>query len=617
MRHLFSGAAMAALWTAASGGAFGQEAAEVIVVTASRTDLEPREVGSAITAIEAADFRRGQIQLVKDALQDTPGVLIGAQRPGGLAAVSIRGSDTDQVLFLIDGIELGDPSAISTAYQSDHLTSLDIERVEVLRGNQSSLYGSDAIGGVVNIVTQRALEEGFAWSGEAEAGSEQSVSGGASLLGRRGPLDFRLTATGASVDGPSAADPGFGPADEDDAYRRWSLSGRAGLDLGGGFEAQAIGFYSDTDTDLDSTGADSDDRVEMDEYGLGLQARHETGDGIWRNALTLSRYGAERIYFGPFNRPQGDLFDGVKDAALYVVNIKPGEMVSFAGGLNVEREAAELENGYSAPFDESIDTRAAFAEAALKPIEPLTVTLAARIDDHSRFGTYDTYRATAAYVVGGVFGGDLKLRASYGTGAKAPGLYQLFDPTFGNPDLDVETSEGVDAGADLLWAAGAIEVTVFDTEINNEIGFDAGRPPFGGYAQFGETRSRGAEFGARFEVAPGVRLSQSLTVLDVQDGESGLWRGRPRYSGSTSLSVSPIERLELTARARYRTETGAGTFLPGTKGFFTVDLLAAYALTDRVELYGRVVNVADEDYQLTFGGNAPDRGVFAGLRVRS
>lgn len=593
-----------------------KETAETVVITASRTQLDAREIGSAITVATEADIQRGQILFLKDVLQDMPGVQITSDRPGGFNNVSIRGSDNDQVLFLLDGIELGDPSSISTQFQSDHLTSLDIARVEVLRGDQSSLYGSDAIGGVVNIITQRATEEGFHINAEAEGGSENTRSGGITLLGKHGGVDYRLTGTTFAADGPSLADPLTGPAREDDGYERRSVSGRLGAQIVDGFSAQVLGFYSETSSDLDNSNSDSSDTVDKDEYAAAAQLTYAAPGSGWRNELTISRYSAKSLYFGTFNRPQGDLYDGVKDAALFTTSYHISPMFDIAGGLNWEKEKTTQETSFSGEFLADITTKSAFVELAVRPVENLSFTAAARVDDNSRFGAFDTYRITGAYFMPGLLaGGDVKFRASYGTGAKAPGLYQLFDPTYGEPTLEVETSEGYDAGVDISWARAQLELTVFSTDVTNEIGFDGSKPPFGGYAQFGSTELRGAEFGGRFELTSWATLTQSLTVLDSEDSVTHLWKKRPRYSGSTGVTFQLTPAWDLTARLRYRTENASG-FGGVTEGFQTLDLLTSYAINEKFELYARIVNVADKEYELSYGSNSPDRGYFAGLRVR-
>ena len=169
-----------------------QAADDSIVVTASRATQDAREIGSSVSVISAEDIQQNQIIFVKDALQDLPGVKITTDRPGDYAGVSIRGSNNDEVLWLIDGIELGDPSATSTEFRADHLTSRDISRIEVLRGNQSSLYGSDAIGGVVHYITASGRENSGT-SFVAEGGSFGTVRLGGRVAGVSDALDYAIT----------------------------------------------------------------------------------------------------------------------------------------------------------------------------------------------------------------------------------------------------------------------------------------------------------------------------------------------------------------------------------------------------------------------------------------
>ncbi len=620
MKHSLSYVAVATLFASAPVAALAQETAtpNEIIVTASRIGLEPREIGSAFSVIDQTEIDTKQVLFAKDILEDVPGVQITSDRPGDFTSVSIRGSDNDQVLFLIDGMKLGDPSAISTQFQADHLTSLDIAKIEVLRGNQSSLYGSDAIGGVVNIITQRATEDGFKVNAEAEGGSYGTYSGGVSVFGKNGPLDFRLSATGFSADGPSVADPKTGPATEDDSYSRWSLSGRAGYKLTETVELQAMGFYNDADSDLDATNADSDDTVRTKEGALGLKLVHKSLDGVWGNTLSMSRYDVERRYFGVWNLPDGDAYEGTRDNFGYTLNVNPTRRLGLAAGVSYEEETTAQLTSFSGQFDAGIDTRSVFGEIALYPVDGVSLTAAARLDDNNRFGQFDTYRVTAAYVPSGTLAGAaVKFRASFGTGAKSPGLYQLFDPNYGNANLTTAESKGVDAGIDLAWDRAHLQITAFQTKVENEIGFGLGGGPLGlfGYLNLGETETKGVEFGADYRVADWLTLAQSFTVLDAQDALAHTWLGKPRYSGVTTATLAPTDKWSFTARVRYRSKNNS-SFGGTTDSYATGDLLASYRLNDHIELYGRVVNVTDEFYEMSYGINTAGRSGYVGVRAR-
>lgn len=589
-----------------------------IVVTASRVTQDAREIGSSVSVITAQDLAKNQITFAKDALQDLPGVLISSDRPGDFTNVSIRGSNNDEVLWLVDGIELGDPSSTSTQFQSDHLTTRDIARIEVLRGNQSSLYGSDAIGGVINILTQRRTEDGFGLNAEAEGGSYGEANGGVSVLGKSGPVDFRLTATGYRQTGPSQADPATanppGSVKEDDAYWRYGLSGRVGVQATDTLSIQAIGFWLKAFSDLDNTTSDSADTVKKIEYAMALEGSYKSNDGKFKADLTASQYVARRLYFGIYNSPDGDLYRGIKDKVSLALAYGGEGLISVAAGGDYEKEHTTQTTNYSGNFLASVDTKSGYGEVALRPVHGMTLTGAGRIDSNSRFGEFDTYRGTFAYVVGA-----LKLRASYGTGAKAPGLYQLFDPTYGNPDLKAETSRGGDFGFDLAVSGRlAIQWSYFFNHKKNEINFDASRPPFGGYGQFGHTRARGVEVGITAQPLPWLGLSQTYTYIDheTDDASPGIYvdSGRPKYAATSSVTLTPIPRASLTARVRFHDGDASG-YGGVTQPYTVADLLGSYALTDTVEVYGRIVNLGDRQYQVTYGTNTLGLSAYGGVRI--
>lgn len=593
---------------------------EDILVSASRIVLDLREVGSAVSVITDLEMKERQITFIKDSLQDLPGIQVTTDRPGDYTGVSIRGSDNDHVLFLIDGIKLGDPSSTSTQFQAEHLTSRDVARIEVLRGNQSSLYGSDAIGGVINIITQRATEDGLKVNLEGEYGSHDTLNGGASLLGKSGPLDFRVTASGYRHDGPSLADPIHGAAVEDDEYWRYGLSGRVGYQAGANVELQAIGFWQDSFSDLDDTGADSENTVRKEEYAVAGMGSFSSDDGRLNGRLSASRYVAERLYFGQFYAPDGDSYKGTKDNLNINLNYRLSEMLSLSAGGEYEEEKTDQTTFYTGNFLADINTRSVFGEMALQPTADLTLTGAVRLDDNSRFGAFDTYRATAAYLIDSAPEyGAFKLRASYGTGAKAPGLYQLFDPVYGNEDLRVESSKGGDIGIDWSYARLAtVQLSYFYARTRDEIVWDAGIGAAGGYTQYGRTRKHGVEFALNFQPTRWLNVQQSYTWLNAEeDGdEDGLYldMGRPKHSGSTSVAIMPDDALTLTTRARYRSRNAA-SYGGVTAGYVVFDLLASYRLTERLELYGRVVNLFDKQYQVSWGKNSLGLSGYGGFRM--
>lgn len=612
------------------------ETGDQIIVTASRVTQAAREIGSSVSVLTAQDLKANQTGFVMQALFDVPGIYLNTDRPGdgNISSLSIRGSGNDEVLWLMDGIKLGDPSSTSTQFAPDHLTSADISRIEVMRGNQSSLYGSEAIGGVINIVTRRATKDGLEVNAEAEGGSYGTFNGGATVLGKSGPVDFRLTGTGYRQDGLSSYDPRmFNPATtnaqaEKDSYWRYGFSGRVGYEISPNVALMATGMWQDSRTDFDGSNyaffpavypADSSDYVRKREYAVGAQGAYKSDDGKLKADVTVSRYRARRLYFGAFTRTTGELYEGTRDNVAANIAYGGTAPLSVTVGGNYEWQR-DNQDAYGSILKARIHTASVYGEAALRPLDGLTLTGAVRYDDNSRFGGFTTWRVTGAYVAG-----QAKFRASYGTGAKAPGLYQLFDPVYGNPNLKAETSRGGDFGVDIaVNPVLSAQVTYFFNNKKNEIGFNYSAacfdPAQGCYVQFGRSKAQGVELGVKLAPTHWLTINQSFSLVKYKQDTSLAGNrpyidpGYPQYVGTTSITVNPVEKASVTARARYQ-DRNLATYFGPTRPYAVIDLLGSYKLTDKIEIYARVSNLFDKLYYVTSGFQTLGRSAFGGVRV--
>lgn len=597
--------------TALTAPAFAQDdttALDPIVITASRAELPARAIGSAVTVIDREKIVREQYRLVSDALRGVPGVQVSLDRPGVWTSVSIRGSDNDQVLVLVDGVRVADPSAISTAFQFDHLNVADIERIEVLRGNQSSLYGSDAIGGVINIITRRAETDGWRLSTDGELGPHGWKQGSATLMAKHSAVDARVTAFRTEFDGP----PIHTSSTVDNPYRAHGVSALLGWQIAPKTRLEFSGMKSDTWSLYDTRNVGQADKVDKDEWRLGSRLTHESADGQFRHALNGGRYSAKRTYHTRYSRVlEGDIYDGLLTSYGYNLTWKPADQWSFVGGLAHEREETDQLSNFSDDFTASNETGAVFGEAAFTPNDSNTFTLALRRDDNDGFGSFDTWRLTGAHLLS-YAETDIKLRASAGTGAKVPGLYQLFDPLYGNPDLKAQESRGFDFGADFYLPWGEVSATFFRNHVENKIAW----APTGFYNE-GETLDRGLELGLTADLATNWQISASHTYLLSEDDVTGEWRGLPKHTGSISATYAP-DPWSVTARLRYASDNDVAA-KSGRGGqvsaYAVVDLLGSYRVNDSAELYARVENIFDHEYETYYDYRTPDRTFYAGIRV--
>ena len=575
-----------------------------IIVEGLRLPTPLGEVGSSVSVITAEDIELRAYQFALDAIASAPGVTVNQNGAfGGVATVRIRGASTDQTLVLLDGVPLGDPTAVGGGYDFSILDVADIERIEVLKGPHSTLWGSDAIGGVVNIITKRA-RDGFGARAFAEGGSFKTYRGGASVFtgGERG--DFRLSASGVTTDGISKADEDDGN-EEADGFDAYAVQGGGGLNFGGA-RLEGLARFQRGETDIDGfpppdfAAADSRDTSTTEQLIAHVQLSAPLFSDRLENDLSVGFTDVKRTgSFGGFETED----NGDRLVLRYqgTVNLSDRQRFAFGG----EREETES-NG------EDTSINAGFLLYEVKPVERLTLTGGLRFDDHSTFGDELTARAAAAFSANDW----LSLRASWGEGFKAPTIFQLTQ-TFGallpNADLQPEESEEFDIGVDIAApdSRGKLSVAYFNRDTENLIIF---APNFR-YENLDRTKAQGIEVAGEFSFAANIALAAGYAYIDAEDATTGERQIRtPRHSGDFVLSYQG-ERLSAAASLIYNGEETEGLFGEDVDAWVRVDLSGAYRLTDAVELYGRIENLFDEDYQQVSGFGTPGLSAYGGVRL--
>ncbi len=633
MRHLKSVASSAAL--AAALGSLAapvlaqtvgeEEAEETFVVTASRRAVPLRQVGSSVSVVTAAELEAQGILYVEDALRRLPGVTVSAAGGrGGQVAVRLRGEEAYRTLVLIDGIRVSDPALPQSAVNFANMTVFAIERIEVLRGPQGLLYGADAIGGVINIITRRGREQAFAFSAEAGSFGTQSARGFAG--GRVGEVDLALGGTWTHTDGFSAREDDPTLAD-DDGYRNLALHGVVGFDLSEGTRLEAIARYVDSYAQFDGFSGDSDRDLLTEEVATRVSlTTSEMGGGITHQlAYNFFRTRRDDLDGG---QPTSDFFgapisrfDGDRHEVEYLGSLDPVNGHGFSFGAEYEREEVVTD-----ALSDSTSTIAAFAEWQAQWSPQIFTTLGVRFDAPEDFGNHLSLRATAAYLAP-LFGtAETKFRASAGTGFRAPSAFERArNLSFGLANLHEETAVGFDVGVDqpLFDGRAELSLTYFDQRIEDEIRFD--NVGFSGYFQAaGTSRSRGVEVGLVAELAPGLSLSANYTYTDATvnspDAENGLPRvRRPKHTTSADVDyVGAGGRLHLNANVRSaaKAEDGFREFRVDLDDYVTLGVAASFEIYEGVEITARGLNLTNAQYQEVSGFASADRAAFVGVRVR-
>ncbi|HYE49399.1 MAG TPA: TonB-dependent receptor [Azospirillaceae bacterium] len=597
---------------AQTAGAQNAVTAAELVVTATRLPTPAGRVGSSVTVVPGDRLRAEQRTQLADALARVPGVSL--QRNGGIGStttIRLRGSEPGQVKVLVDGVPVNDTSSANAEFDFNALLASGIERVEVLRGPQSALWGNDAMGGVVNVVTRRASSP-LELEAAAEAGAYRTFRQSAAARGLAGGADYSVSLDHLRTAGFSRT--AAGP--ERDATNLWNGKARFGFAVTETLRLEASGGREHLRTAFDPSITRDGPATQEKDTLHGRAAALLDLPGL-RLRQTLAAYGSrtERDFEEPLGTNPASTFDGVRRGADYQADLSLRRADALTLGLSREVVTAETTSTSRAGvlrrgIDEAVGTNAAFAQYSLAATEALTLTLGGRHDDNSRFGGNGTWRATAAWAVAE----GTTLRASYGTGAKAPTLFQLFDASFGNAGLDVERSRGADLGvAQSFWGGRVVlEAGLFRNRFRDLIAFT------GRYVNVARARTRGAEAAVALRPLDGLELAANHTWLDSRDPATGLdLPRRPRHTTNLSLDWTPRPGALLGANLRRvtRQRDRAADPSPVVPGYTAVDLRASVRVLDGVELFGRVENLGGEHYQEVRGYNTPGRSAHGGVRV--
>jgi vitamin B12 transporter len=615
---------------------------EQVVISASRAGgVRSDLLGSSATVLLPIDFQLRQIDIVSDILRDVSGVAVSRTGPvGQLTQVRIRGAEANHTLVLIDGIKASDP--FYGEFDFATLIADDVAKVEVLRGEQSALYGSDAIGGVVHYITATGAEApGF--RARAEGGSFGTVAGSARYAGVAGGLDYALSAAYYRTDGVKDNDFGTRKLGSENI----AAAGKFAYAFNDAFRLKAVLRYSATNADvnqqdfnfppgptygyeLDSNGSYKNRAL----YGL-LSGELELLDGRWKHALTVQGVDAMRNGYGYSGNPPGVRSTGDKGErakASYVTSFAFG-MGNIAhtvtGAIDWERETYQNTDptGFADTMRRHNDTYGFVGQYDIVVNQRLALSAAARFDKNYRFADAFTDRLQASYR----FDIGLRPHAAAGSGIKAPGIYELYGYTpgpgsfVGNPNLKPERSEGWEAGLEQTFFDGmaVANVTYFNSRLKDEIFTVYAPPTYVASPQNAKTVSprSGIEFALAARLAEQWRVDLAYTYLHaIQDGQQEVRRA-PNIA-SLNVSWRAVgDRYGANLTVRYNGEqkdlnfTLSGPPRVSLPSYTLVNFGADYRLTERFQLYARVENLFDQKYQEVYTIRTLGRAVYAGIRA--
>ena len=588
-----------------------------IVVTATGLPQPIDQTGQAITVISRAEIESVQGADVTRVLTRLPGTTFTRNGPlGSLTLLGVRGAPAGQTLVLIDGVRVNDPANANAEFDLSQLSSDTIESIELLRGPNSVIWGSQAMGGVMNIATR--LEPGL--SASLEYGGEDRVTATAAAGIRIERLEAGISGSFVDADGHSAAASGT----EKDGDRQYSLAGRAKYRLTDALSLTANARYAEGTVELDGfppptyTFADADVTEKLTAWSGRLGALYETGALTLNAGFSISdteRVGDDPVF--PYS------LDGHSERAeLFGRVALPSDFaLDFGGDYEWNRFANAPDRGKA--HNGSVHAQLGYYG------DRLTLTGGLRYDDHSDFGGEWTVGANGAYRLGNGW----RVRAAYGEGFKAPTLYQLLSQ-YGNPGLQPERSKGYELGIDQGERGDAIylSLTAYRRDAKNLIDFfscfSGSAPlcatrPFGFYYNVGKGRAQGVEFETGLRITPELSTRFVYSFTDTENRTPGdpdkgkHFARRPEHMVSASLEWESQSGLALGLDVRVVGDAWDNRSNTVKLGSYALgDVRASYRINDMVELFGRVENVWDEHYATAAGYGTEGRAAYIGVRLR-
>ncbi|HDZ24439.1 MAG TPA: TonB-dependent receptor [Desulfobacteraceae bacterium] len=613
-----------------------EEKTEEVVVTATRIETASSEVGSSITVITNQQIEQRQNTTVPEILRTVPALdVVRSGGPGGQTSVFIRGAKSEHTLVLIDGIEMNDPITPGRSYDFANLTTDNIERIEIIRGPQSTLYGSDAIGGVINIITKRGKGKpsGFV---SAEGGSFNTFTEKAGVSGGNKWANYSLGISRWDTDGISAANEKDGNH-EKDGYENTSISTRLGVTPAENLDADFILRYINAKADIDNSGGvggdDPNNKADLEQLFFRTQVRLFLFNDLWEQKLGFSLTDLDRDYRNDTDADHpSDLdrssYDGKILKFDWQHNLYLHETNTLTLGIENEEEKGKSKyysesawGPYTSSFKEkTARTTGYYLQDQVKLRDSWFTTLGVRLDDHSRFGSETTYRIASAYLVRQT---GTKFKGTYGTGFKAPSLYQLYSQ-YGNQNLDPEESTGWDIGVEqsLFDKKLILGVTYFSNEFDELIEFVGYESGTSKYINVAEAEAKGVEVFASVRPIGDLIFRASYTYTDTEDKETGkdlLRRAQNKFGLDVNYQFMDKGNVNLSLVYVGKRDDNDYSTWPATRveldDYVLANLAASYDITRNIQVFGRVENFLDEDYEEVKGFGTPELSAFAGCKL--
>ena len=596
---------------------------ETILVTATKTLTEAREIGKSFTVITRKEIERSNHRDIVDVLRRVAGINIAKNGPHGSSAIIIRGNESYYTKVLLNGIALSDASGTQSSYTTlvNSLNLDNVERIEVIKGPQSTLYGSDAIGGVINIITKKGKGELFGGSLRQEFGKDKFRKSSLTLNGAEKGFSYSLSLSQESQDAISATNEGANNifVNDDDFYRSTNGTMNLSYQVNDYLKFGLAGHYSKADIEFDDSFLPSSENY--------LQNSTIRPSVSLMNLLD-NRLDIEFSYSHTDTRRTGDydFFSQTRSYEMFnTLELTDWNLLNF--GVEIKKETS-----YSSTSPNVRSTRynEFYVQDQFNFDERYFLAIGGRYSDHSSFGSHITYQIAPAIYLEET---GTKLHASFGTAYRAPSHYELFEPatvygltlfTGGDPNFKPETSEAFDIGFDQELLEGKLKfgITYFYVESKDKIAYVTTDPitSSGGYEQIGFARSSGVESYVQYQFTEDffgkLVYTRTHTEYELPAGDFRAARV-PKDAVSLLLNWQAHEKLNIDLECSFIGNRFSDTNNNNALDSYTlVDLSATYDVSENFKIFAKVSNLFNEKYQLVEGYNTYGRALYGGLEFK-
>ena len=615
-----------------------------VVITTDREPIPAEKVTGTVTVITRDEMERRQLRTVTEVLRSVPGVSVQQSgQPGSQTSVFVRGSNANHVVVLIDGMNFNDPSTPNGAIDFAHLLTDNLDRIEVVRGPMSTLYGSGAIGGVINMVTKKGSGAPTG-GGYAEFGSRLTTSAGAYVRGSAGRFNYNISATGLYAQGESVVPPRFTPQGayvDLDGYRNINIGSRLGFDIGDNAELTWFSRFIDSHVRYDQVGQEDPNAMEYTQQFFNrLQFDGNYFNGLWKPTVgvgysTVYRhdldYPSIQVPANFFYSPSpNSTFSGRTFTADWKNVIGVSELFNFVGGVDFNRQWAYTNTNVDHEFPQfnpfvenwgAASQTGLYGQVRSTLFSALTLSLGGRMDWQSRYGQVGTWRAGAAYLLSAT---DTRFKGSYGTAFKAPALLELYSTgqfCAGNPNLQPEYSRGYELGVEQEMFNGKVRgaITYFKNNISNLI--QCAPPSFLLLQNVNNAQTEGVEMSVQIDFTSWLDVNVAYTHQLAFNADTGVVLvRRPEDTVSVRAALRPREGMrfgaelnQVSARHDINALTGA---LMVPSPYTLVRVTAGWDVRKGLELYARIENLLNDKYEEPEGFKPPSIQGFVGVRAR-